>query len=93
LGLECRVFDLQNPNKVESALKDMTVLLHCAGPYLYTSKPMVDACLQTGTHYLDITGEIPVYDVTGLNKWWWRAEKNGDAILGTKRTSTRGPFC
>jgi short subunit dehydrogenase-like uncharacterized protein len=62
LGLECRVFDLQDPRKIESALKDMTVLLHCAGPYLYTSKPMVDACLQTGTHYLDITGEIPVYE-------------------------------
>jgi short subunit dehydrogenase-like uncharacterized protein len=42
LGLECRVFDLQDPRKVESALKDTTVLLHCAGPYLYTSKPMVE---------------------------------------------------
>ncbi len=62
LSLECRVFDLQDPNKVESALKDTTVLLHCAGPYLYTSQPMVDACLQTGTHYLDLTGEIPVYE-------------------------------
>lgn len=62
LSLECRVFDLQDPSKVESALKDVTILLHCAGPYLYTSKPMVDACLQTGTHYLDLTGEIPVYE-------------------------------
>ncbi|HTZ00391.1 MAG TPA: saccharopine dehydrogenase NADP-binding domain-containing protein, partial [Rhodocyclaceae bacterium] len=62
LSLECRVFDLQDPVKVESALKDTTVLLHCAGPYLYTSRPMVDACLRTGTHYLDLTGEIPVYE-------------------------------
>ena len=62
LSLDYRVFDLQDPHKVVSALKDTTVLLHCAGPYLYTSKPMVDACLQTGTHYLDLTGEIPVYE-------------------------------
>jgi saccharopine dehydrogenase (NAD+, L-lysine-forming) len=39
-----------------------TCVLHCAGPYIYTSKPMVDGCLRTGTHYLDITGEIPVYE-------------------------------
>ena len=62
LSLDYRVFDLEDPHKVVSALKDTTVLLHCAGPYLYTSKPMVDACLQTGTHYLDLTGEIPVYE-------------------------------
>lgn len=62
LGLESRVFDLREPQTVEQALKDVTVLLHCAGPYIYTSKPMVDACLQTGTHYLDLTGELPVYE-------------------------------
>jgi len=43
-------------------IKDVKVVFHCAGPYIYTSKPMVDACLNTGTHYLDITGEIPVYE-------------------------------
>jgi len=62
LGVESRVFDLSNPQKIEQALKDVTVVLHCAGPYLYTSKPMVEACLRTGTHYLDLTGEIPVYE-------------------------------
>ena len=44
------------------ALQDVAVVLHCAGPYLYTFKPMVDACLRTGTQYLDLTGEIPVYE-------------------------------
>jgi short subunit dehydrogenase-like uncharacterized protein len=62
LGLESRVFDLRDPQKIENALKDMAGVLHCAGPFIYTSKPMVEACLQTGTHYLDLTGEIPVYE-------------------------------
>ena len=35
-------------------------MLHCAGPYLYTFG-MMESCLRTGTHYLDLTGEIPVY--------------------------------
>jgi short subunit dehydrogenase-like uncharacterized protein len=62
LRLESRVFDLRDPQKIENALKDMAGVLHCAGPFIYTSKPMVEACLQTGTHYLDLTGEIPVYE-------------------------------
>ena len=62
LGVECRVFDLNDPYKIEQTLKDVPVVLHCAGPYIYTSKPMVEACLRTGTHYLDLTGEIPVYE-------------------------------
>ena len=62
LGVEHRVFSLDDSTAMDKALKEMTVVLHCAGPYIYTSKPMVDGCLRTGTHYLDITGEIPVYE-------------------------------
>jgi len=62
LGVECRVFSLDNSIAIDQALKDVTVVLHCAGPYIHTSKPMVDACLRTGAHYLDLTGEIPVYE-------------------------------
>ena len=62
LGLETRVFDLLDPHKIEQGLKGVPAVLHCAGPYLYTFRPMVEACLQTGTHYLDLTGEIPVYE-------------------------------
>ena len=62
LGVEYRVFDLRNPQKIGQELKDVTVVLHCAGPFVNTSKPVVEACLRTGTHYLDLTGEIPVYE-------------------------------
>jgi short subunit dehydrogenase-like uncharacterized protein len=62
LGIEHRVFSLDDSTAMDNVLKEVTVVLHCAGPYIYTSKPMVDGCLRTGTHYLDITGEIPVYE-------------------------------
>jgi short subunit dehydrogenase-like uncharacterized protein len=29
---------------------------------MYTHRPIVEACLRTATHYLDITGEPPVFD-------------------------------
>jgi len=62
LGLEYRAFTLEDAKAIDSALKDVTVVLHCAGPYFHTFKPMVDACLRVSRHYLDITGEIPVYE-------------------------------
>ena len=61
LSLDYRVFGLDDPAKLDKELKDFPLVLHCAGPYIFTSKPMVEACLRTRTHYLDITGEIPVY--------------------------------
>lgn len=36
--------------------------LHCAGPFRATYEPAVEACLATGTHYVDITGEITVFE-------------------------------
>ncbi len=69
LGVEHRVFEL-GPG-IDRWLHDVKVVLHCAGPYIHTYKPMVDACLRTRTHYLDLTGEIPVYE--GI------AARDGDA--------------
>ena len=61
LGLEARVADL-HPEPLRRALRDVRCVLHCAGPFATTSRPMVDACLAAGAHYLDITGEIPVFE-------------------------------
>jgi len=62
LSLEARVFALDDPDRVGSELDGMKLVLHCAGPFSATSRPMVDACLKSATHYLDITGEIDVFE-------------------------------
>ncbi|MBS0212949.1 MAG: saccharopine dehydrogenase NADP-binding domain-containing protein [Proteobacteria bacterium] len=61
LGLEARVFDLADPAAVRAGLEGMALVLHCAGPFSATCAPMLEGCLATGTHYLDITGEIEVF--------------------------------
>ncbi len=58
--LETRAFRLDDPVRIEAALRDIDVVLHCAGPFSRTALPMFEACLRTGTHYVDITGEIAV---------------------------------
>ena len=62
LGFEHRVFPLDDAAALDAALGGATVVLHCAGPFSRTSKPMADACLRTKTHYLDITGEAAVIE-------------------------------
>ncbi|MCB9489668.1 MAG: saccharopine dehydrogenase NADP-binding domain-containing protein [Deltaproteobacteria bacterium] len=60
--LEMRIFDLDEAAKVESNLEGMGAVLHAAGPYSQTSRPMVLGCMATGAHYLDITGEYHVFE-------------------------------
>lgn len=61
-GLTYRVADLTDAPALDALLVDMTLVLHCAGPFSKTAAPMQQACLRTGTHYLDITGEIDVFE-------------------------------
>lgn len=60
--LEHRVFSLEETEKVDAALSDVAMVLHCAGPFSITSRPMVEACLRNKKHYTDITGEIAVFE-------------------------------
>jgi short subunit dehydrogenase-like uncharacterized protein len=62
LSLDYRAFSLDDDAAIDSALADIAVVLHCAGPFSQTSKPMVAGCLRTKTHYLDITGEVAVFE-------------------------------
>lgn len=60
LQLKVRAFPL-DANAAQN-LSRIDVVLHCAGPFWETSAPMVEACLAAGVHYLDITGEIAVFE-------------------------------
>ncbi|MAS35121.1 MAG: hypothetical protein CL610_14010 [Anaerolineaceae bacterium] len=64
LGLDYRVFSLDDVGSVARSIADMELVFHAAGPYVYTGEPMMQACLQAGAHYLDLTGEIPVFETS-----------------------------
>ncbi|HMQ04400.1 MAG TPA: saccharopine dehydrogenase NADP-binding domain-containing protein [Pyrinomonadaceae bacterium] len=61
-GLESRVFSLDETAKLDAALDEVAMVLHCAGPFSLTSRQMGEACIRTKTHYTDITGEISVFE-------------------------------
>jgi short subunit dehydrogenase-like uncharacterized protein len=60
--LECRAFSLEETAKLDAALQEVDAVLHCAGPFIHTYRQMADACLRTGRHYVDISGEIPGFE-------------------------------
>ncbi|MEQ8676456.1 MAG: saccharopine dehydrogenase NADP-binding domain-containing protein [Aggregatilineales bacterium] len=62
--LPYRAFALNDSDAIAAELHDIDILYHAAGPFIYTSDPMIRACLQSKTHYVDITGEIPVFENT-----------------------------
>lgn len=62
LGLEHRAFALDDAAALAAGLEGVGLVLHCAGPFSATSAPMVEACLMAKAHYLDITGEIQVFE-------------------------------
>lgn len=62
LGLPWRAASLNDSAALDTALDGATVVLHCAGPFSHTWRAMSDACLRRRAHYLDITGEIQVFE-------------------------------
>ena len=61
-GLTGSAFELSDTRALDQALKGRKLVLHCAGPFAHTWRPMAEACLRQGVHYLDITGEIEVFE-------------------------------
>lgn len=78
-GLQPRVFALEDASALAAALTEVPVVLHAAGPFSQTAFPMAEACIRTGTHYVDITGEIDVFE--RLHEMAGRARDAGVMLL------------
>jgi short subunit dehydrogenase-like uncharacterized protein len=62
LGFARRAFPLSDAAAVDRGLDGVTLVLHCAGPFSRTAAPMLDGCVRARAHYLDITGELAVFE-------------------------------
>lgn len=62
-GFEARIFALDDAAAIDRALADVAAVLHCAGPFIHTAAPMAAACVRNRVHYVDITGEIEVFEL------------------------------
>ena len=77
-GLEYLIFGIDDIEEVVPNITKFPLVLNCAGPFTRTAKPMVEACLIAKTHYLDITGEIEVFEMI---KSYDAKAKNSEIIM------------
>lgn len=56
------------------------VLITTVGPYHKYGTAVVEACVESGTHYLDVTGEVPwVHEI--INKYHEKAQQTGAIVI------------
>nr|OQO31878.1 hypothetical protein B0A51_00884 [Rachicladosporium sp. CCFEE 5018] len=69
-----------DPTSLEKLALKTKVLVTTVGPYHKYGTAVLAACAETGTHYLDVTGEIPwVYDM--VNQYHDTAKQTGAIII------------
>ena len=61
LDVPHRKLSLDDPTKLRDALVGVDVVLNTAGPFLHTASLLAEACMDAGTHYLDISNELQAF--------------------------------
>jgi hypothetical protein len=56
-GLQLRVASIDDPAALDRALAGAAAVINCAGPFLDTAPPLIEAALRAHIHYLDLAAE------------------------------------
>lgn len=56
-GLESRPASVEDPASLDRALDGAMGVINCAGPFLDSATPMIEAALRARIHYLDVSAE------------------------------------
>jgi short subunit dehydrogenase-like uncharacterized protein len=62
LGCDWRAFPLGDPEALRRGIRGAGALVHCAGPFVHSARAVAEACIDERVQYLDLTGEIPVFE-------------------------------
>jgi short subunit dehydrogenase-like uncharacterized protein len=88
LGLSHGGFAVGEPTGLAHALKGVDLLLSAEGTFLHTARPLAEACIAAGVHYLDISNELQVFSVLyamderakRVGSCSWLERINGDCV-------------
>jgi short subunit dehydrogenase-like uncharacterized protein len=79
-GTPFRVVDLDDRKGLLAMLEPCSVVVACAGPFTLHGKPLLAAAVDTGTHYLDTTGEQQFIRMA-FDRFGERAASRGAALV------------
>ncbi|HIE0940219.1 TPA: saccharopine dehydrogenase family protein [Serratia marcescens] len=66
LDVPFRAFRLDNPDTIDGGLADIDAVLNCAGPFLHTARPLMEAAIRQKVHYLDVAAELDSYQLAEI---------------------------
>nr|ACO15568.1 Probable saccharopine dehydrogenase [Caligus clemensi] len=76
------VCDTSDPDSIRSVVSQGRLLLNCVGPYRFHGEEVVKACVEAGTHHVDISGE-PEYLEKMQLKYNQLAQDKGIYVVGS----------
>jgi short subunit dehydrogenase-like uncharacterized protein len=79
-GVPFRAVSLDDSAGLWEMLEGCSVLAACAGPFTLHGEPLVEAAVETGTHYLDTTGEQGFMRMV-FERYGERARETGAALV------------
>lgn len=74
------IADVSKPESIREMVRNCDIVLNCVGPYILYGEVVVKACVEEGTHHMDLSGESD-YLENMLLKYSRSAEENGAYII------------
>ena len=59
-GLKYKIFEVNDTNVIQANIENSKLIFNTSSNYKYSAEPIINACLASGCHYLDLCGEIAV---------------------------------
>jgi len=63
LGLDYRVFGLDDATAIDAALAYVDVIINAAGPFMRTASALMQAAIRSHVHYIDVAAELDSYQL------------------------------
>jgi short subunit dehydrogenase-like uncharacterized protein len=79
LNLPYKVFDVNDTTTLIDSLNDVRLVVNAAGPFQFTAKQIIEGCLNTSTHYMDVNGDVQVFEL--IRKYDDAAQQAGIMIM------------
>lgn len=79
-GTPTVIADVSDPDSLKKMAEQCRVVVNCCGPYRFYGEPVVKACIEAGTHHVDVSGE-PQYMERMQHLYNEQAEKKGVYVV------------
>jgi short subunit dehydrogenase-like uncharacterized protein len=77
---EIFVVDTEVPETVAAAVSETETIVNFAGPFARMAPPVIEACVDAGIAYVDVTGEID-FVARMIERWHEPAQQSGARIV------------